>query len=225
MPVRDQILYLLRQRVEHAVLGPSRTDRVDGDPALGERHSEIAHQRFKSRFGRTHPDPRLKPARPAALGVSDRQDFAATLHQWNSLPNADQKCLRLRVERAVPLLEGDVHGGLKEGSSFRPRVAYEDVQFSKLIGDFPEHGLDLLGLQDVCLHDEPVASALSHFLQRVLGGGLVLHIVDCHLHAVLAELECDASSYSARSIFNEPATTHIYPLSYTSYSLTSPRPS
>src|SRR5207247_8300672 len=117
-------------------------------------------------------------------------------HQWNSLPDADQKCLRLRVERAVPLLEGDVHRRLKERGSFGPRVAYEDVQFSELVGDFPEHGLDLLGLQDVCLHHEPVASALSNLVQRVPGSGLVLHIVDYVLHDYFVELECISSSYS-----------------------------
>jgi hypothetical protein len=78
VPVPDQILNLIGQTVQNAVLRPARTDRVYGNSPLGQRDRKMTNERFHGRLGRTHADPRQQPAGAASLRIGDRDDSAST---------------------------------------------------------------------------------------------------------------------------------------------------
>src|SRR5437899_12523120 len=83
------------QRVQNADLGPTGAQRIHGDTALGHGNGEVSDEGLQSRLGRTHADPRLQPARAAALGVGDREDSTAVTHEGKRFSDPDEKGLGL----------------------------------------------------------------------------------------------------------------------------------
>src|SRR5439155_19802566 len=120
-------------------------------------------------------------------------------HEWNHLVQPDEKRLRLRIVRRVTLLEGDLRGTLEEGRYLRPCVAHEDVELLELLLALAEHLLDLFGARHIGLYDESVRIASADFGKRVVGGTLVLVIVDGDLHALLRQLQRNPSTDATRA--------------------------
>ena len=203
MPIGDQILDLLRQRIEYTVLGPAGTDRVYRDTLFCQRDSEIADKRFECGFGRAHADPGLEAAGATSFGVGDREDFPTVFHQRNGFAHSDQECFCLRIEGSVPLFEGYIHGRLEERGGLRTRIADENIQGAELLGDLFEHRLDLIRLGNVGLDGETGSATLADLGQRILGGCLILDVMDGDSDAALRELECYAATNSARATSNE----------------------
>src|SRR5437899_10330791 len=59
--------------------------------------------------------------------------------------------------------------------------------------------LDLYGALHIGMHDESVRIASADFGKRVVGGTLVLVIVDGDLHALLRQLQRNSSTNAARA--------------------------
>jgi len=76
-------------------------------------------------------------------------------------------------------------------------VADEDIELLELLLDLAEHLLDLIGAQHIGLHDESVGIASADFGKRLIGGTLVLEIMDGDLRSLLRQLQRDSSTDTA----------------------------
>ena len=136
-------------------------------------------------------------AAPFCVGEGD--DPPAVTHEWNRLAHPDEERLRLGIERRVPLVQRDLQGRLEEGGHLGPRVAHEDVELLELRLHLAKHLLDLFGARHVGLHDESVRIPLANLGKRIVGGALVLVIVDGDLHSLLRQLQRNSSTNATRA--------------------------
>jgi hypothetical protein len=117
-------------------------------------------------------------------GVGNGEDPASIAHQGKRFPNTNEKRRCLRIERGIPLLQGDIQGRLEKGRYLGPCVADEDVELPKLRLHLAKHVDDGLWTCDVGLHQHTIGPTLADFRERLFRGGLVLIVVNRELNTI-----------------------------------------
>jgi len=134
-----------------------------------------------------------------SFSVRDGEDSSSILHQRKRSANADEKCFRLRIERCVPLFEGNVQRRLEEFRCLRSGIADENVEVAELRLQLAKHLRDLFGLRHVGLHEETIGAAFADLLERLFRRSLVLEVVNADFDATLRQCRSNPSPDSART--------------------------
>src|SRR6266850_2334340 len=135
----------------------------------------------------------------AVLSVGNSENSSSITHERNGFANADEKRLGLRIERRIPLLEGDLHGRVKKRGCLWACVADKDVELAKFILNLAEHLGDLFGAQHIGLDHEATRAELAHLRQRLDRRSLVLVVMDSYIDAARRQFQGDSSTNATRA--------------------------
>src|SRR5438132_1758264 len=110
--------------------------------------------------------------RATSFSVGYGEDSSSITHQRQRFANADEKCFPLRVERCVPLFQGNVQRRLEKFRCLRPGVANEDVQRFELRFHRVKDLTDFVRACDVSPNDETFGCACANLLERLFCGSV-----------------------------------------------------
>ena len=113
------------------------------------------------------------------------------------------------------MLQADFHRRTIELRHLRSRIRDKYVEPAKSGFDEIKHLPDFVLLGHVSLNHKTIAAALADLRERVIGGGVILYVINGNVRAAFRQLQGDPPSYAARAARDQsvfPFDCHIWPL-------------